>query len=195
MSCSPEDVTQLLVAWGNGDQSARDQLMPLVYEELHRLAHQYMRRERPGNTLQTSGLVNEAFLKLVNQREVQWQNRAHFFGIAAQIMRRILVDYARNRGYAKRGGNAQRVSLNEALTASAERSAEVIALDEALNNLTAMDERKGKVVELRFFGGLSIEETAELLGVSPGTVMRDWTLAKAWLRRAMTTNDNTSLSD
>src|SRR5258705_952397 len=195
MTPSPPEVTQLLVAWGNGDQSARDQLMPLVYEELHRLAHQYMRRERPGNTLQTSGLVNEAFLKLVNQRELQWQNRAHFFGIAAQIMRRILVDYARNRGYAKRGGNAQRVSLNEALTASAERSAEVIALDEALNNLTAMDERKGKVVELRFFGGLSIEETAELLGVSPGTVMRDWTLAKAWLRRAMTTNDNTSLSD
>ena len=169
------------------DQAARDQLMPLVYEELHRLAHQYMRRERPGNTLQTSGLVNEAFLKLVDQREVQWQNRAHFFGIAAQMMRRILVDYARNRGYAKRGGKAQRVSFNEALTVSDERSAEVIALDEALNNLVTIDERKGKVVELRFFGGLSIEETAELLGVSPGTVMRDWTLAKAWLRRAMTT--------
>ena len=195
MTPSPHDVTQLLVAWSNGDQAARDQLMPLVYEELHRLAHQYMRRERPGNTLQTSGLVNEAFLKLVDQREVQWQNRAHFFGIAAQMMRRILVDYARNRGYAKRGGKAQRVSFNEALTVSDERSAEVIALDEALNNLVTIDERKGKIVELRFFGGLSIEETADLLGVSPGTVMRDWTMAKAWLRRAMTTNDNKSLSD
>ena len=195
MTPSPPEVTQLLVAWNNGDEAARDQLMPLVYEELHRLAHQYMRRERPGNTLQTSGLVNEAFLKLVDQREVQWQNRAHFFGIAAQMMRRILVDYARNRGYAKRGGKAQRVSFNEALTVADERSAAVIALDEALNNLVTIDERKGKIVELRFFGGLSIEETAELLGVSPGTVMRDWTLAKAWLRRAMTANDNKSLSD
>ncbi len=186
MTPSSQDVTQLLVAWGNGDQAARDQLMPLVYEELHRLAHHYMRRERPSNTLQTSGLVNEAFLKLVDQRDVHWQNRAHFFGIAAQMMRRILVDYARNRRYAKRGGNAPRVSLNEALIVSDERSAEVVALDDALKDLATMDQRKGQIVELRFFGGLSIEETAELLGVSPGTVMRDWTLAKAWLRREMT---------
>lgn len=185
MTPSPHDITQLLVAWGNGDQTARDQLMPLVYQELHRLAHQYMRRERPGNTLQTSGLLNEAFLKLVDQRSVHWQNRAHFFGIAAQMMRRILVDYARNRGYAKRGGNMDRISLNETLIASKQHSAQVIALDDALKDLVTMDQRKGQIVELRFFGGFSIKETAELLGVSPGTVMRDWTLAKAWLKREM----------
>lgn len=186
MTPSSHSVTQLLVAWGNGNQAARDQLMPLVYEELHRLAHQYMNRERPGHTLQTSALVNEAFLRLVDQRDVHWQNRAHFFGIAAQMMRRILVDYARNRQYAKRGGNAHQVSLKEELIVSEERSAEVVALDDALKSLAAIDERKSQVVELRFFGGLSIDETAEVLAVSPGTVMRDWTLAKAWLRREMT---------
>ncbi len=185
---SPHDVTQLLVAWGNGDQSARDQLMPLVYDELHRLAHQYMNRERPGHTLQTSALVNEAFLRLVDQRDVHWQNRAHFLGIAAQMMRRILVDYARNRQYAKRGGNARQVSLDEAVIVSNERSADVVALDEALKSLAEFDLRKSQIVELRFFGGLSIDETAEVLTVSPGTVMRDWTLAKAWLKRAMGTN-------
>jgi RNA polymerase sigma factor (TIGR02999 family) len=188
MSASSQDVTQLLVAWRNGDEAARDELMPLVYQELHRLAHQYMSRERPGHTLQTSALVNEAFLRLVDQRDVQWQNRAHFFGIAGQMMRRILVDYARNRRYAKRGGGAAQVSLDEELIVSEERSAEVVALDEALSRLAAFDERKSQVVELKFFGGLSIEETAEVLGVSPGTVMRDWALARAWLRREMSDN-------
>ncbi len=183
---SPDAVTQLLIAWGNGDQSARDQLMSLVYEELHRLAHRHIRKERPGHTLQTSALVNEAFVRLVDQKNVHWQSRAHFFAIAAQMMRRILVDYARNRRYAKRGGDARQVTLNEDLIVPDQRSADVIALDEALNELANIDDRKRKVVELRFFGGLSIEETAEVLAVSPGTVMRDWTLAKAWLKRAMT---------
>jgi RNA polymerase sigma-70 factor (ECF subfamily) len=186
MTPSPEKVSQLLAAWGDGDQSARDRLMPLVYEELHRLAHQYMKRERPGHTLQTSALVNEAFVRLIDQRDVRWQNRAHFFGIAAQMMRRILVDYARTRAYQKRGGNAHRVTLDEALLVSPDRSAEVVALDEALKTLAGMDRRKSQLVELRFFGGLSIEEAAVVLGVSTGTVMRDWTLAKAWLRREMT---------
>src|SRR5258705_11862907 len=186
---SPNDVTQLLVAWGNGDQTARDQLMPLVYTELHRLAHRHIKKERPGHTLQTSALVNEAFLRLVDQRDVHWQSRAHFFSIAAQMMRRILVDYARSRRFAKRGGNAQQVSLDEELMTSNQRSADVVRLDDALNELASVDLRKSQVVELKFFGGLSIEETAEVLGVSPGTVMRDWTLAKAWLRRAMGKND------
>ena len=182
----PEEVTQLLIAWSNGDEAARDELMPLVYEELHRLAHRHIRKERPGHTLQTSALVNEAFVRLVDQKNVHWQSRAHFFAIAAQMMRRILVDYARNRRYAKRGGDAQRVTWNDELIVSDQRSADVVALDEALTDLANIDERKSKVVELRFFGGLSIEETAEVLAVSPGTVMRDWTLAKAWLKRAMT---------
>jgi RNA polymerase sigma-70 factor (ECF subfamily) len=185
---SPNEVTQLLVAWTNGDQGARDQLMSVVYQELHRLAHHYMKRESPGHTLQTSALVNEAFLRLIDQRNVQWQNRAHFFGIAAQMMRRILVDYARQRRYAKRGGDACQVTLNDDLIVTDQRSADVVALDEALIELANIDDRKSKVVELRFFGGLSIEETAEVLAVSPGTVMRDWTLAKAWLQRAMTAN-------
>jgi RNA polymerase sigma-70 factor (ECF subfamily) len=185
MTASTNDVTQLLVAWGNGDQTARDQLMPLVYAELHRLAHRHIKKERPGHTLQTSALVNEAFLRLVDQRDMHWQNRAHFFGIAAQMMRRILVDYARKRQFAKRGGNQVQVSLNEELLAAKQRSADVVLLDDALTQLAQVDYRKSKVVELKFFGGLSIEETAEALGVSPGTVMRDWTLAKAWLRRAM----------
>ena len=188
MTPSTNDVTQLLVAWGNGDQTARDQLMPLVYAELHRLAHRHIKKERPGHTLQTSALVNEAFLRLVDQRGMHWQSRAHFFGIAAQMMRRILVDYARKRRFAKRGGNQLQVSLNEELLAAKQRSADVVLLDDALTQLAEVDDRKSKVVELKFFGGLSIEETAEALGVSPGTVMRDWTLAKAWLRRAMSKN-------
>lgn len=185
MEPSPHEVTQLLVAWGNGDQLARDKLMSVVYEELHRLAQKYMRRESPGHTLQTSALVNEAFVKLVDQRNVRWQNRAHFYGIAAQLMRRILVDHARSRHRAKRGGGARVVSFNDALLVSDERSAEVVAVHEALERLAEFDSRKSQLVELRFFGGLSIEETAEVLGVSQGTVMRDWTLAKAWLRREM----------
>jgi len=185
MTPSSNDVTQLLVAWGNGDQAALEQLMPLVYSELHRLAHRHIKKERPGHTLQTSALLNEAFLRLVDQRDVHWQSRVHFFGIAAQMMRRILVDYARSRRYAKRGGDARQVTFDEELIVSRQLSADVIELHDALNELAAIDERKSKVVELKFFGGLSIEETAEVLGVSPGTVMRDWTLAKAWLRLAM----------
>src|SRR5215468_1939907 len=186
MDPSLPEVTQLLVAWGNGDQVARDQLMSVVYQELHRLAHQYMKRESPGHTLQTSALVNEAFVRLIDQKDVRWQNRAHFFGIAAQMMRRILVDYARKRNYAKRGGSAKQISLDEGLTVSVERSAEVVHVHEALEQLAKFDPRKSQIVELRFFGGLSIEETAGVLGGSPGTVMRDWTLAKAWLRREIT---------
>ena len=181
-------VTQLLVAWGDGDEAARDELMPLVYEELRRLAHRYMGQERKGHTLQTAGLVNEAYLRLIDQSRVHWQNRAHFFGIAAQMMRRILVDYARSRGYAKRGGDLRAVSLDEAAIVSEDRAANVVALDDALTSLAAVDPRKSQIVELRFFSGLSIEETAEVLAVSPGTVMRDWTLAKAWLRREMKAN-------
>lgn len=184
-SFSQNDVTQLLVAWSNGDQAARDQLMDVVYEELHRLARRYMSHESPGHTLQTSALVNEAFLRLVDQRNVHWQNRAHFFGIAAQMMRRILVDYARRRQHARRGTGEPNLSLDEGLIVSDERSAEVVAVHEALEELSKIDARKGQMVELRFFGGLSIEETAEVLSVSPGTVMRDWTLAKAWLHREM----------
>jgi RNA polymerase sigma factor (TIGR02999 family) len=185
MAATPNEVTRLLVAWGNGDQAALDQLMPLVYSELHRLAHRHIKKERPGHTLQTSALLNEAFLRLVDQRDVHWHGRAHFFSIAAQMMRRILVDYARSRRYAKRGGDAQQVSFNEELPVSRQISANVVEVHEALNELAGIDERKSKVVELKFFGGLSNEETAEVLGVSPGTVMRDWTLAKAWLRLAM----------
>lgn len=185
MTESPNEVTQLLVAWGNGDQAALDQLMPLVYSELHRLAHRHIKKERPGHTLQTSALLNEAFLRLVDQRDVQWQGRAHFFSIAAQMMRRILVDYARSRRFAKRGGDAQQISFDEELVVSRQLSADVLQLHDSLNELANIDERKSKIVELKFFGGLSIEETAEVLGVSPGTVMRDWTLAKAWLRIAM----------
>ena len=186
MTPPPHEVTQLLVAWGNGDQAARDELMPLVYEELRRLAHRYMIRERPSHTLQTSALVNEAYLRLIDQKDVHWKNRAHFFGMAAQMMRRILVDYARKRGFAKRGGDARPVPLDEAMIVSEERAANVVALDDALTSLAELDPRKSQIVELRFFGGLSIDETAEILAVSPGTVMRDWTLAKAWLRREMT---------
>jgi RNA polymerase sigma factor (TIGR02999 family) len=180
---SEKEVTRLLVAWSNGDQAALEQLTPLVYSELHRLAHRYLGRERKGHTLQTTALVHEAYLRLIDQKEVRWQNRAHFFAIAAQMMRRILVDYARSRSVAKRGGGAQQVSLDEAMEVSDERAADVIALDEALKSLSDLDQRKGRIIELRFFGGLSIEETAEVLGVSPGTVMRDWTFAKAWLQR------------
>ena len=185
MTPSSNEVTELLVEWSNGNQAALEKLMPLVYEELHRLAHRYMGHERPGHTLQTSGLVNEAYLRLIDQTRVQWQNRAHFFGIAAQMMRRILVDYARSRSNAKHGGAAHRVSFDDVQMFSPERPDDVVALDEALKGLAALDQRKSQIVELRFFGGLSIEEAAEVLGVSPGTVMRDWTLAKAWLRLAI----------
>ena len=180
---APQEVTRLLIAWGNGDQGALDELLPLVYQELHRLAHRHLGRERGGHTLQTTALVHEAYLRLIDQKEAQWQNRAHFFAVAATLMRRILVDHARARQYQKRGGGAQQVTFDEALEVSDERAAEVVALDEALTALAEFDERKSRLVELRFFGGLSIEETAEVLQVSPGTVMRDWTLAKTWLQR------------
>jgi RNA polymerase sigma factor (TIGR02999 family) len=158
-------------------------LTPLVYDELHRLAARHMRGERVGHTLQTSALVNEAYLRLAGNAEIQWQDRAHFFAVAAQAMRRILVDHARRRGNQKRGGGAPKIALDEALIISAERAVEVVALDDALARLAEIDQRKSRLVELRFFGGLSIEEAAEVLKVSPGTAMRDWTFTKAWLRR------------
>lgn len=179
------EITGLLVAWGGGDKSALDRLMPLVYDELRRLAHRYMSNERPGHTLQTTALVNEAYLRLVNWKEVQWQNRAHFFGVSAQMMRRILVDFARDRQYLKRGGGAMQVSLSDASSFAECRAAYLVALDEALTALTKQDERKGQVVEMRFFGGLSIKEVAEVLKVSEETVMRDWRLAKVWLLREL----------
>jgi len=179
------DITALLVDWNNGDKSAMDRLLPLVEKELHRLAHAYMRREDPDHMLQTTALINETYLRLVDQRKVQWQNRAHFFGISAQIMRRILLNYARDQNRQKRGGKAIHVSLSEALIMPAEKDREIIALNDALNRLEEVDERKAKVVELRFFGGLTIEEVAEVLKVSTVTVLRDWAFAKAWLSREM----------
>jgi len=181
----PEEVTQLLQAWRGGDQSALDRLIPLIHAELHRLAHHYMLRERLGHTLQTTALVNEAYLRLVDASQVAWQNRAHFLAISANLMRRILVDFARSRGYQKRGGNAVKVEFDEARVPSVGRGAEVVALDEALQALAAFDERGAKVVELRFFGGLTEEETGEVLGVSARTVKREWASAKAWLLREM----------
>ena len=178
-------MTRLLVAWGDGDQAALEQLMPLVYEELRKLAHQHMRREHPGHTLQTTALVNEAYFRLVGQKQVRWQNRAHFFAISAQLMRRILVDHARGRQYAKRGGGAQKVSLDGVAVVAQEQAADLLALDEALRSLAAVDERKCRIVELRYFGGLGVEETAEALKLSPRTVMREWSMAKAWLYRAL----------
>ena len=186
---TPNEITRLLVAWGGGDESALERLIPIVYDELRQLAHRYMSRERPGHTLQTTALVNEAYLRLVNWREVQWQNRAHFFGVSAQMMRRILVDFARNRQYQKRGAGAIQVSLGEATSFTECPSADLVALDEALTELTKMDQRKGQVVEMRFFGGLSVKEVAEVLKVSEETVMRDWRLAKVWLLRELGRED------
>jgi RNA polymerase sigma-70 factor (ECF subfamily) len=180
-SPSQEEVTQLLLAWGNGNEAALEKLMPLVYEELRRLAHQYMRRERPGHTLQTTALVNEVYFRLIDQKRMHLQNRAHFLAIAAQLMRRILVDHARSHQYAKRGGGAHKVSLDEGAIVAEEQAADLIALDDALLSLAAIDERKSRIVELRFFGGLSVEETAETLKTSTRTVMREWSMAKAWL--------------
>lgn len=181
---SPQNVTQMLVAWSNGDQAALDALIPLVHEELRRLARRSMRRERIGHTLQTSALVNEAYLRLVDQRSVRWQNRAHFYGVAAQLMRRVLVDHARRNARAKRGGGARRVSIDE-LGIVAEQAVEVIALDDALTDLSRMDPRKGRIVEMKFFGGLTTEEVAEVLAVTPRTVEREWRKARAWLHRAI----------
>jgi RNA polymerase sigma factor (TIGR02999 family) len=185
MTATPQTLTQLLSAWSEGDRAALEQLMPMVYQELRRLAGRHLAHERLGHTLQTTALVHEAFLRLIDQKRVRWQNKAHFLGIAAQMMRRILVDYARGRRYAKRGGGAPVVSLEEAATVSMERAADLVAIDDALTRLSELDARKGRVVELRFFGGLSVEETAEVLQVSPNTVLREWRTAKAWLHREL----------
>ena len=178
---STHEVTGLLRAWSGGDQGAIEKLTPLVYEQLHRIAQRYMAAERSDHTLQATALIHEVYLRLVDVREIKWQDRAHFFAMCAQLMRRILTDFARSRHYQKRGGNAVHVPLDEGLMISREPDGDLVAVDDALNALAALDERKSRVVELRFFGGLSIDETAEVLKVSPDTVMRDWKLAKVWL--------------
>ena len=178
-------VTGLLLAWSQGEQAALEKLVPLVYAELRRIAHRYMNRERRGHTLQTTELVNEAYLRLIDASQMRWQDRAHFFAISAQLMRRILVDFARSRRYLKRGGGAHMATFDEALVVSPAPGADLVALDDALGALAVKDARKSRVVELRFFGGLSVEETAEVLKISPDTVHRDWRLAKAWLARQM----------
>jgi RNA polymerase sigma-70 factor, ECF subfamily len=183
---SPQ-ITELLLAWSDGDEQALDRLLPLVHDELHRLAHRYMAGERPDHPLQTTALVNEAYLRLVDSSRVRWQNRAHFFAVSAVLMRRILVDVARARQKQKRGGDAVRVTFDDALAISHEPNPALIALDDALKALAAIDARKSKVVELRFFGGLSVDETAEVLKVASVTVMRDWAMAKAWLLRELDT--------
>lgn len=185
MMPSPQEITQLLKAWGDGDQAALDQLMPLVYDELRRIAGRYMRQQAPGHTLQTTALVHEACLKLIGQEEKNWQNRSHFFAVAALAMRHILTDYARSRQSTSHGGGAITVSLEEAATISQERAAEIITIDDALTTLATIDKRKSQVVEMRFFGGLGVEEIAVALKVSPGTVKRDWRLAKLWLLREL----------
>jgi RNA polymerase sigma-70 factor, ECF subfamily len=182
---SQQDVTGLLLEWRQGDRAALDKLTPLVYGELRRIAHRYMQQEREGHTLQTTALVNEAYVRLVGEQRIDWQNRAHFFAVMAQVMRRVLIDHARRRRYAKREGVAQQVPLEETTAMSDERAAELVALDEALDELMKLDARKSRVVELRYFGGLSLEETADVLEVSVMTVRRDWRVAKAWLYKAM----------
>lgn len=186
MSHTPQNVTQLLVGWGNGDKDALDKLLPIVYDELRRQAARYLRREQVGHTLQTTALIHEAYIRLVDQKKVQWQNRAHFFGIAAQLMRRILVDHARTKRRAKRGGSDIRVSFQDAMMVAKDPGVDIEALDEALERLAQIDEQQSKIVELRFFSGLTVEETAEVLGISPATVKRDWSMAKAWLHREIT---------
>lgn len=182
---SPKDVTRMLVDWSHGDQEALDRLMPLVYDELRRVAKRILRGESSGHTLQATALVNEAYLKLIQQHEVEWQNRAHFFAIAARLMRRILVDHARNHQASKRGGAARKLSLDEALGVPAAQAVDLIALEDALTELARLDPEQSRLVELRFFGGLTIEEVAEVLGVSPATVKREWNMAKAWLYREL----------
>ncbi len=182
---SPPQVTTLLRAWRDGDQAALEKLTPIVYSELHRIAHHYMLRERADHTLQTSALVNEAYLRLVDARSVDWKNRAHFFSVSSTLMRRILVDFARSHTSQKKGGNVPKVQLDEGVVSARHRIEDLLALDESLTALEDFDARKAKVVELHFFGGLSPEETAEVLGVSRNTVFRDWRLAKAWLAKRM----------
>jgi RNA polymerase sigma-70 factor (ECF subfamily) len=179
------DISSLLRAWSDGDQRALERLTPIVYDELHRLARRYMKRERPGHSLQTTALVNEAYMRLVDYKRMQWQDRAHFFADSSQLMRRILVDHARRHNL-KRGGGVPHVSLEEAALVGGNRAADLVAIDDAMNALARLDPRKVQVVEMRFFGGLSVEETAQVLKVSPVTVMRDWSTAKAWLHRELT---------
>lgn len=180
------EITQLLAEWREGNQSALDELYPLVYDELHRIARRYMSREKKGHTLQTTALINEAYVRLVDQKNVQWANRSHFFAISAQIMRRILIDHARRHRYAKRGGGAQQVSLEEVAVITPDVSRELLLLDEALNSLAEMDPRRSQVVELRYFGGLNNEEIAGVLNISENTVTRDWNMARAWLYQQLT---------
>lgn len=185
MSDLPNEVTRLLIKWSNGDKAALDELIPLVHAELRRLARHYMARENSGHTLETSALLNEAYIRLVDQQSMPWQNRSHFFGVAAQVMRHILIDHARRYCYAKRGGGARKVPLKEVAMLEDRRAEELVALDDALEDLAALDPRKSRIIELRFFGGLSIEETAEVLQISPITITREWRAAKAWLRGEM----------
>ena len=180
---SRKEVTDLLIEWGEGNQEALNRLMPLVYDELRRLASRYLRNERSGHTLQTTALVHEAYLKLVDQKNTSWENRVQFFAAAAQVMRHILVDYARSRRAFKRGGDYCRLSLNDAIISSEEKDPDLLTLHEALDNLSAIDTQQSRVVELRVFGGLTVEETAEALGISPRTVKREWSMAKAWLHK------------
>lgn len=185
---SPNEITEQLIAWSKGDEAALETLIPAVYQELRRMADYYLRGEDSGHSLQPTALVHEAYLRLIDQTKVEWQNRAHFFGVAAQMMRRILIDHAKAKHRAKRGGTAVKVVLDENANFTQERAAELLALDEALQSLARMDERKSRIVELRYFGGLTVEETAQVLGISDKTVMRDWSLAKAWLYRELTNN-------
>jgi RNA polymerase sigma factor (TIGR02999 family) len=185
MKYSSEQITTLLQAWGHGDTTALERLLPLVYDELHRLARVYLRGERPGHTLQTTALINEAYLRLAEWQSVAWKNREHFLGLAAQMMRRVLVDFARSRQYAKRGGVAQQVEFAEAQLAAPHPAAEILALDDALTTLAELDPRKCLLVELRYFGGLSVEETARVMQLSPRTVLREWQAARAWLYREL----------
>jgi RNA polymerase sigma-70 factor (ECF subfamily) len=184
MSASRE-ITELLQAWSDGDEQALEKLMPVLYKELRRMAHRYMLRERPGHILQTTALINEAYLRLIGWKNARWENRAHFFGVSGQLMRKILVDFARSRNYAKRGAGARVISLQEEQAVAQGRAHDILALDEALQRLVAIDPRKSQIVELRFFGGLSLEETAEVLKVSSRTIRRDWELARVWLAREM----------
>jgi RNA polymerase sigma-70 factor, ECF subfamily len=190
MSSGAQDITGLLLAWGKGNQQAFDQLVPVVYDELRRIARRYIDRESAGHPLQATALVHEAYIRLIDARQLHWQSRAHFFGVSANLMRRILVDYARSHNYLKRGGRAQHVSLDGDALLSPERVPDLIALDEALDRLAAVDARKSRVVELRFFGGLTVEETGEVLKLSPRTVQSDWSFAKSWLLRELTTGDH-----
>lgn len=183
-AASPHDVTQLLAAWSDGNETALEQLVPILQSELRRLAKHYLKRERPGHTLQTSALVNEAYVRLINWKAARFESRAHFFGVSAQLMRRILVDFSRSRPRVQ-GDSVRHVSLDEALSVSAETDTELVALDEALAELAEQDPRKARIVELRFFGGLTVDETAEFLGISPATALREWNKAKAWLYKEL----------